>query len=179
VTVRPTAAPADHDLWSLEPDLTIDLDVLEREDVDRLGIPELYERTGGYPRFVAEAMRTGEAAPSKSRAEALIAQCRAEGLWGCRILTTAALLEQPFDPLPLAALLDTDPGSLSEELEAFCERRILRVDGLRFRFRYAVVRDVLLESISPARRTLLLERLGANGDGARPVRDIRVAETAR
>jgi DNA-binding SARP family transcriptional activator len=176
VTVRPTAAPADHDLWSLEPDLTIDLDVLEREDVDRLGIPELYERTGGNPRFVAEAMRTGEAAPSKSLAEALIAQCRAEGLWGCRILTTAALLEQPFDPLPLAALLDTDPGSLSEELEAFCERRILRVDGLRFRFRYAVVRDVLLESISPARRTLLLARLRATDD---PVHDIRVAGTAR
>jgi hypothetical protein len=73
-------------------------------------------------------------------------------------------------------LLDTDPGSLSEELEAFCERRILRVDGLRFRFRYAVVRDVLLESISPARRTLLLARLRATDD---PVHDIRVAGTAR
>ena len=107
-----------------------------RRRVDQLGIPNLYETTGGNPRFVAEAMRTGEAAPSKSLVEALIAQCRAEGLWGCRILTTAALLEQPFDPEPLAALLEVDPGTLSEELEAFCERRILRVDGLRFRFRY-------------------------------------------
>jgi len=181
VTVRPTAAAADHDLWSLKPDLTIDLDALDPGDVDRLGIPELYELTGGNPRFVAEAMRTGEAGPSKGLVEALIAQCRAEGLWGCRILTTAALLEQPFDPRPLAALLDTDPGTLSEDLETFCERRILRVDGLRFRFRYAIVRDVLVESISPARRTLLLERLRPAGgdDTADRLPDIKVAETAR
>jgi DNA-binding SARP family transcriptional activator len=180
VTVQPTSAPADHDLWSLQPDLTIDLEPLDRDDVDRLGIPELYELTGGNPRFVAEAMRTGEAAASKNLVEALIAQCRAEGLWGCRILTTAALLEQPFDPKPLAALLDTDPGALSEDLEAFCERRILRVDGLRFRFRYAIVREVLLESISPARRTLLLERLGPLDDRAvgNPVQRLTVAESA-
>ena len=177
VTVQPTAAPPDHDLWNLRPDLVIDLEPLDAEDVQRLGIPDLYETTGGNPRFVAEAMRTGEAAPSKSLVEALIAQCRAEGLWGCRILTTAALLDQPFDPEPLAELLDTDPGSLSEELEAFCERRILRVDGLRFRFRYAIVRDVLVESISPARRRLLLERL-AGADVERE-HELRMAEHTR
>ena len=180
VTVQPTAASADHNLWSLKADLTIDLDPLDPEDVNRLGIPDLYEMTGGNPRFVAEAIRTGEAAPSKNLVEALIAQCRAEGLWGCRILTTAALLEQPFDPKSLAALLDTDPGTLSEELEAFCERRILRVDGLRFRFRYGIVRDVLFESISPARRTLLLERLHPPADDFTDERvsDIRVVENA-
>lgn len=174
VTVQPTAAAAEHSLWSLAPDLVIDLEPLDAVDVSRLGIPDLYELTGGNPRFVAEAMRTGEAAPSRSLVEALIAQCRAEGLWGCRILTTAALLEQPFAPEPLAALLDTDPGTLSEELEAFCERRILRVDGLSFRFRYTIVRDVLVESISPARRRLLLDRLGPNTYG-----QITVAENSR
>jgi DNA-binding SARP family transcriptional activator len=179
LTVQPTAAPPDHGLWSLTPDLVIDLEPLDADDVDQLGIPNLYETTGGNPRFVAEAMRTGEAAPSKSLVEALIAQCRAEGLWGCRILTTAALLEQPFDPEPLAALLEVDPGTLSEELEAFCERRILRVDGLRFRFRYAIVRDVLVESISPARRRLLLERLQLPGADDDRGQTIRVAEATR
>lgn len=179
LTVQPTAAPPDHGLWSLTPDLVIDLEPLDANDVDQLGIPNLYETTGGNPRFVAEAMRTGEAAPSKSLVEALIAQCRAEGLWGCRILTTAALLEQPFDPEALAALLEVDPGTLSEELEAFCERRILRVDGLRFRFRYAIVRDVLVESISPARRRLLLERLRLPGADDDRGQRIRVAEATR
>jgi DNA-binding SARP family transcriptional activator len=179
LTVQPTAAPPDHGLWSLTPDLVIDLEPLDADDVDQLGIPNLYETTGGNPRFVAEAMRTGEAAPSKSLVEALLAQCRAEGLWGCRILTTAALLEQPFDPEPLAALLEVDPGTLSEELEAFCERRILRVDGLRFRFRYAIVRDVLVESISPARRRLLLERLRLPGADDDRGQTIRVAEATR
>jgi hypothetical protein len=50
-----------------------------------------------------------------------------------------------------------------EELERLCERRILRVDGLRFRFRYDLVRQVLLDSISPARRRLLHDRVVAGG----------------
>jgi DNA-binding SARP family transcriptional activator len=171
-TVQPAATPPDHGLWSLTPDLVIDLEPLGAEVVDPLGIPGLYEATGGNPRFVAEAMRTGEVAPSKSLVEALTAQCRAEGLWGCRILSTASLLEQPFDPEALAELLGADPATLSEDLERFCERRILHVDGLRFRFRYAIVRDVLAESISPARRRLLLERLQPTG-----AHRIRLAES--
>lgn len=178
-TVQPEAAPPDHGLWSLTPDLVIDLEPLGAEEVGALGIPDLYELTGGNPRFVTEAMRTGEAAPSKSLIEALTAQCRAEGLWGCRILTTAALLEQPFDPEALAALLDADAGTLTEELEQFCERRILRVDGLRFRFRYAIVRDVLAESISPARRRLVLRRLEQAEAADRSERRVRYAENAR
>ena len=39
---------------------------------------------------------------------------------------------------------------------------MLRVDGLGFRFRYELVRQVLLESISPARRQLLHERIDDN-----------------
>jgi hypothetical protein len=41
---------------------------------------------------------------------------------------------------------------------------MLRVDGLGFRFRYGVVRQVLLESVSPARRHLLHERLDDNAE---------------
>jgi hypothetical protein len=69
------------------------------------------------------------------------------------------VLEQPFEPQPLAELLEVDATELVEELERLCERRILRVDGFRFRFRYDLVRQVLLASISPARQRLLQQRL--------------------
>ena len=79
------------------------------------------------------------------------------------MLCAASMLDQPFEPEPLADLLGVDPAELTEELERLCERRILRVDGLGFRFRYELVRRVLRESISPARRRLLLQRLDALG----------------
>ena len=55
---------------------------------------------------------------------------------------------------------------LIEELERLCERRILRIDGLRFRFRYEMVRQVLLGSVSPARQRLLHERLAGHVEDA-------------
>src|SRR5262249_56601749 len=96
---------------------------------------------------------------SRTLAAALRAQCRAEGARASRVLAAASLLEQPFEPEPLVALLGVDAAELLEELERLCERRLLRVDGLRFRFRYDLVRQVLLESVSPARRRLRLRRL--------------------
>ena len=60
---------------------------------------------------------------------------------------------------PLAALLGVGAAELVEELERLCERRILRVDGPAFRFRYGLVRDVLRATLSPARERLLREQL--------------------
>ena len=74
------------------------------------------------------------------------------------------MLEQPFVPESVADLLDVEPAELVEELERLCERRILRIDGFRFRFRNDLIREVLLESISPARQRLLRQRL-ENGAG--------------
>ena len=56
-------------------------------------------------------------------------------------------------------MLAVDVSELTEELERLCELRILRVDGLRFRFRYDLVRQVLLGSMSPARQRLLYRQL--------------------
>ena len=133
------------------------LEPLTEDELAPLGIDGLHAATGGNPRFVAEASRCGrQAEPSRTLLEALVAQCRAEGAWGCRVLTAASVLDQPFDPEPLAALLETDAAELTEELERLCERHILRIDGLRFRFRYDLVRRALFASVSPARRRLLL-----------------------
>jgi len=75
-----------------------------------------------------------------------------------RILLAAATLPEPLEPEVLAALLEIDPITLIERLEQLCDRRVLRVDGLRFRFRYAIVRDVLAAEMSPARNRLLRDR---------------------
>ena len=153
-------------LGSLRPDTVIRLEPLSADDLAPLGIPDLHEATGGSPRFVAEALTNNRhAGHSRTLTDALIAQCRAEGAWGYRVLVAASLLEQPFEPEPLADVLGADGGELIEELERLCEQRILRIDGLRFRFRYDLVRQALLGTISPARQRLLCRRLGHPGVG--------------
>jgi hypothetical protein len=69
------------------------------------------------------------------------------------------VLDQPFEPEPLAEMLGVDAAELTEELERLCEQRILRIEGFRFRFRYDLVRQVLLGSVSPARQRLLNRQL--------------------
>jgi hypothetical protein len=48
-----------------------------------------------------------------------------------------------------------------DELYRLCERGILRIDGPCFRFRYQLVRGVLLANLSPARQRMLSQRLRA------------------
>jgi DNA-binding SARP family transcriptional activator len=160
ITARPLEAASDHPLARLEPDTVVRLEPLTEDDLAPLGVDGLHAASGGTPRFVTEMIRCGRRAePPKGLVEALVAQCRAEGAWGCRVLTAASVLDQPFEPEPLAALLDVDAADLIEELERLCERRILRIDGLRFRFRYDLVRRALRTSVSPARRRLLRARI--------------------
>ena len=166
-------APADHAVRRLTPTTVVRLEDLTAGDLAPLGIPELHESTGGNPRLVTEAVSAnahGELSAALS--EALLAQCRAEGAWAYRVLLAASVLEQPFEPESLASVLRVDEDELIEELERLCERRILRIDGLRFRFRYQLVREVLLASISPARQRLVRERLHQTDDE-------RVVEHAR
>jgi DNA-binding SARP family transcriptional activator len=147
-------------LRRLAPDTIVRLEPLTAAELAPLGMPDLHEATDGHPHAVADAVAGGgPASPSGTLAEALLRQCRAEGPEAYRILAAASVLEQPFDPEPLAELLDTDPTALTEELDRLCERRILRVEGLRFRFRYDLVRQVLRETVSPARHRLMQHRL--------------------
>jgi DNA-binding SARP family transcriptional activator len=153
-------APAEHAVRRLMPTTVVRLEELTAGDLAPLGIPELHESTGGNPRLVTEAISAkarGEL--SVALAEALLAQCRAEGAEAYRVLLAASVLDQPFEPEALARLLRVDEVELIEELERLCARRILRIDGLRFRFRYQLVGEVLLASLSPARQRLLRERI--------------------
>ena len=159
-TAGPTGASLGHPTHRLKADARIRLEPLSPDELGAFGIPELHESTGGDPRLVAETLRNGDGAcPSATLTDALLAQCRSEGDWAYRVLVAASVLEQPFEPEPLADLLEVDTAELIEELERLCERRILRVDGFGFRFRYDLVRQVLLGNISPARQRLLQQRL--------------------
>lgn len=168
-TSRPTGGAPAQPPHRLDADARVQLEPLTPDELTAAGIAELYESTGGNPRLVAEALACGRnATPSKTLTEALLAQCRAEGDWAYRVLVSASVLEQPFEPEPLADLLGAEAAELVEELEHLCERRILRIDGLRFRFRNDLIRRVLLESISPARQRLLRQRLDSGAAGAEP-----------
>ncbi len=159
VALRGEQAPPDHPLRRLRPDTRVRLAPLTVADLAPLGIPELHDATGGNPRFIAERIATGDPVPTGTLVETVRAQCRAEGARSYRLLLAASVLEPPFDPATLAGLLRFDESELVEELERLCERRILRVDGHGFRFRYALVREVLLASVSPARARLVREQL--------------------
>ncbi|HEX4733706.1 MAG TPA: BTAD domain-containing putative transcriptional regulator [Thermoleophilaceae bacterium] len=160
--LRGEEAPPDHPLRRLEAVETVALEPLAADELAPLGIPEAHARTGGHPEFVAALIADGRRPDlRRSLREMLVARCRAEGAEAYRILVTAATLPQPFEPELLAALLDADPMELTELLERLCDRRILRIDGLRFSYRYAIFRDVLAANVSPARQRLLQIRADA------------------
>jgi DNA-binding SARP family transcriptional activator len=164
-TVRTVYAPPDHPLRRLRPNTEVLLYPLTAEDLAPLGILGLLESTGGNPRFVTEALANGKRLElSSSLKETLLTQLRGEGRRAYRILLAASLLVQPFEPEPLAAMLELDVAELTEQLEQLCERRILRVEGNGFRFRYDLVRAVVYYSLSPPRRRVLRERLPQTGE---------------
>ena len=157
--LRDHDASLDHPLRGLAATATIHLEPLTDHELAQLGIAEVHARSGGHPALVATLIANGPAPDLRGAfGELFLARCRAEGAVAFRMLLTAATLAEPFEPEVLAALLETDPIVVVERLEQLCDRRILRVEGLRFRFRYGIVRDVLRASVSPARDRLLRER---------------------
>jgi len=165
--IRTEDAPPGHLVRRLKPDTIVRLSPLTPAELAPLGVPDLHKSTGGNPRFVAATVTSGSRGELPATlAETVLARCRSEGAASYRVLLAASTLAQPFDPEPLAALLRADAAELTEDLERLCERRILRVDGPRFSFRYGLVREVLLASLSPARRGLLRQQLGHPGDQA-------------
>jgi DNA-binding SARP family transcriptional activator len=157
--LRDDETPLDHPVRRLAATRRILLEPLTEHELAPLAIPDVHRRTGGHPALVAGVIASGSGPDLRSSlGELFIARCRAEGAAAFQILLTAATLSEPFDPEVLAAMLETDPITLIERLEQLCDRRILRIEGVRFRFRYAIVREVLAAEVSPARGRLLRKR---------------------
>jgi len=142
-------------LAKLRPTFRLRLEALRQDELDD---PALHAQTGGHPQLL-RAVLDENPAEAESLAARLLARCRARGPFAYRILLTACALDEPFDPEALAEALAVDPLALVEELEELCEHRLLVAEGDRFRFRYALLRDVLHCSLTPARRRLLHARL--------------------
>ena len=160
VSVRTEHAPAYHPVRGLQPETRVELWPLTPAELAPLGIPDIYESTCGNPRFVADAVASDDGRkPSESLAATVLAQCWQEGPRGYRVLVAASLLDPPFEPHQLDTMLGVDIRGVAESLETLCQRGILRPDGVGFRFKYDLVREVLLNSLSPASVRVLQQRL--------------------
>ena len=108
-TVGSEHAPPEHPVRRLRPDDALRLEPLTAAELAPLGVPDLHASTGGNPRFVAAGVaEDADHGLGDALAETLLAQCRAEGAWGYRVLLAASVLDQPFDPEPLASVLDAE-----------------------------------------------------------------------
>ena len=145
-------------LRSLPVDLRIDLSELTAEDVAPLG-EQAFEATQGHPLFVTDwlAARQQGLADGFTPAlrERVITRCWDLGPQAYRLLTVAALLEEPFAPALLGNLVGASEDVV-DELDLRVEDRLLVTDGEHFRFRHPLVRRVLAETFSTTRRARLL-----------------------
>src|SRR5206468_32463 len=81
----------DHPAGRLKPDARVQLAPLTAADLAPLAMPDLHESTGGNPRFVTQAIVSGNDGPlADALAEALLARVRAEGSRAYRILLAAS-----------------------------------------------------------------------------------------
>ena len=158
-TARADELSPDRPLRRLEPTLRIALEPLAADELASLGIPDLFEKTGGYPSFVVAALAAGSTKGlSSDLAGTIVTRCRNEGGFAYRILVAASVIRAQFAPEVLAAILDEDLGRVAEELERLCDRRLLQTDGPGFTFRYELMREVLCRAMSPTRRRLFRKR---------------------
>ena len=154
----------DHPLRTLTVDARLHLGVLRREDFSDIGLA-LWDKTGGHPQLLTaclKAARAGVEWPS-ALSDLVVTRAREAGSDAHRLLLTATLFERPFSADELAAIVGRQPREVIDELEQGVERGILTMTGTRFSFRYQAVREILLQSMSEARRDLLSRRLGTGG----------------
>jgi DNA-binding SARP family transcriptional activator len=148
-------------LRNLQPDLRIDLGILAEEDVTPFG-ESLYSVTGGHPLFIADWLR----ARARGLQETFSPQIRERvvtAIWDLgpqafRLATVATVLSQPFTIMSLAALVDAHMDEIAEELDRLTDHGLFRADAHGYRFRHVPVREILLDTLSPARRFLLQQK---------------------
>ena len=154
------AAVQGESLRRLAVDLRIDLAELSPTDLAEVG-EGAFEATDGHPMFVAdwlEARRQGLSEGfTPALRERVIRQCWDLGPQAYRLLTVAALLEEPFSPALLGELVGAS-ADVVDELDLRVEGRLLSPAGESFRFRQPLVRHILAETFSAARRAHLLAR---------------------
>jgi DNA-binding SARP family transcriptional activator len=159
---RPEEVGTGHRVARLRPTMRIPLGALDERDLAPLGIADLYHRSEGHPLFVSLAVVPGEDG-KRVRSESVANRCRAEGDSAFRLLAAASLLEESFSASRLAGVLELPTAEVASELDRLCHRRLLSLDDGRFRFRTRLMREAMADSLSPASRCLLEQRIARDG----------------
>jgi DNA-binding CsgD family transcriptional regulator len=106
--------------------------------------------TGGNPFLVVEAIAAGGRMPASVR-DAALARAGRLSLAARRVVDTAAVIGQRFDPVLLRSLV----GDCAEAVDEALARGVLVADGTALGFRHELIREALEQSISPTRRAEL------------------------
>ena len=169
-TARSTEGPSDHPQRHLTPDVTVRLEPLSpsRARATRdAPAARLDRRQPSLRHRCARQRAAGRPLADARRGPA--AQCRAEATGATACLSPPLRSSSPSSrSRSRTSSASTQPSS-SRSSTASASGASCGVDGLRFRFRYDLVRQVLLESISPARRRLLRRRLDGLSSVVAPV----------
>jgi hypothetical protein len=99
----------------------------------------------------------------------MISTARAMGGLAMTVLQVGAMLDEPFDLLAVIRCAELPLREVADELDRLWDLGILDVDGEGYRFRHPVAREVLADTVSPARRHLVRSRRQRSTDvpGAR------------
>ena len=169
--LRPEETSSGHRVAQLRPTMRIPLGALDESDLTPLGIADLYHRTEGHPLFVSLALAPADGG-KRSPSEVVAARCRGEGDVAYRLLSAACLLGESFSASRLAAVVGMQTAAVAQELDRLCHRRLLSLDDGHFRFRTRLMRQAMADSLSPASRALLEQRISRDGpprpNGKRP-----------
>jgi hypothetical protein len=179
--VRPEETSSGHRVAQLRPTMRIPLGALDEADLTPVGIADLYHRTEGHPLFVSLALARDDGG-KRSPSDVVATRCRAEGDVAHRLLGAASLLEESFSASRLAAVVGIPTATVAQELDRLCHRRMLSLDDGHFRFRTRLMREAMADSLSPASRALLEQRISRDGppgpNGKRPENGRAVAGSA-
>jgi class 3 adenylate cyclase/tetratricopeptide (TPR) repeat protein len=124
----------------------------------------LLTQTAGNPFFLGELLREVGASgstdlPTGVREVVGVRVARLGGI-AVDVLRIAATIGAEFDATSLCMLADHDDDHVLDALEAALRARLIdEADGERYRFAHALVRAVVLEEISAARRLRLHRRI--------------------
>src|SRR4029079_1893184 len=78
-------------------------------------------------------------------------------------LSAACMLEESFSASRLAAVLGMPTTAVRPELALLCDRRLLSLEDGHCRFRTRLMREAMADSLTPASRALLEQRISRDG----------------
>jgi DNA-binding CsgD family transcriptional regulator/tetratricopeptide (TPR) repeat protein len=133
------------------PPLSVDAvrTLAEGTDLDPVTI---HQRTGGNPFFVTELVSASESTLPPTIREAVLGRVARISPEARGLLDFAATIGPVIDPEILAGVTE---AAIENGIDEAVACGVLRADGDLLQFRHALMRDVLLEALSPVRRRAL------------------------